>query len=56
MSSVSLDAAMGTITLQRMLLRPPSMARVLLRPTRPSLAALKEEWNINCYQEDVWKD
>ena len=41
MSSVSLEAAIGTITLHLMLLFSPSAAQVLVRPTRPSLAELK---------------
>lgn len=40
-SSVSLDAAVGTITLQLILFFLPSIAIVLQRPTRPSLAALE---------------
>lgn len=41
-SSVSRDAAVGIITLQLILLFLPSIAIVLQRPTRPSLAALVE--------------
>ena len=46
-SSVSLDVAIGTITLHLMPLRSPSIANVLLRPISPHLAALEineEEW------------
>lgn len=42
-SSVSRDAAVGTITLQLILFFLPSIAIVLQRPTRPSLAALKKQ-------------
>lgn len=41
MSSVSRDAAVGTITLELILFFLPSIARVLLKPIRPILAALK---------------
>lgn len=43
MSSVSRDAAVGTITLQLILFFLPSIAMVLQRPTRPNLAALKNK-------------
>jgi len=38
---VSLDVAMGIITLHFMPLLSPSMAKVLLKPTNPNLAELK---------------
>lgn len=41
MSSVSRDAAVGTITLQWMLFLRPSIANVLFRPTSAILAALQ---------------
>ena len=40
MSFVILEKAVGAIALQLMLYFLPSTARVLLRPTRPSLAGL----------------
>ena len=40
-SSVSLDVAIGTITLHLIPLRSPSIANVLLRPISPHLAALE---------------
>lgn len=43
MSSVSRDAAVGTITLQLMLFFLPSIAIVLQSPTKPSLAALDKQ-------------
>lgn len=42
-SSVSLDAAVGTIALQWILFFLPSIAIVLQRPTKPSLAALRRK-------------
>jgi hypothetical protein len=52
MSSVSLDAAVGTITLQWMLFFLPSIASVLFRPTNPILAALQpKQTNENPYQQ-----
>lgn len=47
MSSVSREAAVGTITLQLILFFLPSIAIVLQRPTSPSLAALKNKNVIN---------
>jgi hypothetical protein len=44
MSSVRRDPAVGTITLQWMLLFIPSIARVLFRPTSPILAALQPKY------------
>ena len=43
MSWVNLDAAMGTMTLQEMPLREPSMASVLESPIKPLFAALKRK-------------
>jgi len=43
MSSVSREAAVGTITLQLILFFLPSIAIVLQRPTRPNLAALEKK-------------
>jgi len=43
MSSVSRDAAVGTITLQLILFFLPSIAIVLQRPTKPNLAALEKK-------------
>jgi hypothetical protein len=52
MSSVSRDAAVGTITLQWMLFFLPSIANVLFRPTSPILAALQPKYTYrDAYQQ-----
>lgn len=46
-SSVNLEAAIGTMTLQKMLFLPPSTAQVLDRPTSPIFAALQTQFKFS---------
>ncbi len=54
MSSVSLEAAIGTMTLQKTPDFSPSAAQVLVSPTKPSLAELQiKQLLLKCFTRPI---